>query len=94
MKPAIARERRRVKLLCHGLLVLDSRTKGDEVARLVASGIICSYSYLYIKELMQMPPSISLIIPAFDEAGTIEGVVRAAVNSGLFLEVIVIDDGS
>ena len=41
-----------------------------------------------------MPPSVSLIIPALNEVGTIEGVVRAAISSGLFLEVIVVDDGS
>ncbi|MBU1082824.1 glycosyltransferase [Patescibacteria group bacterium] len=41
-----------------------------------------------------MRPTISLVIPAFNEAGTVGGVVRAAISSKLFLEVIVVDDGS
>lgn len=41
-----------------------------------------------------MRPSISLVVPALNEAGTIGGVVRAAVSSELFLEIIVVDDGS
>lgn len=41
-----------------------------------------------------MSPRVTLIIPAYNEVGTIGGVVKAAISSGLFMEVIVVDDGS
>ncbi len=43
---------------------------------------------------MSRTPTVSLIIPAFDEARTVGNVVRVAVESGLFKEVILVDDGS
>jgi hypothetical protein len=37
---------------------------------------------------------VSLVIPAFNEAGTVGDVARAAMGAGIFSEVILVDDGS
>jgi glycosyltransferase involved in cell wall biosynthesis len=39
-------------------------------------------------------PLISVVVPAFDEARTIEEVVRRVAEAGLRVEIIVVDDGS
>ncbi len=39
-------------------------------------------------------PAISILVPAYGEAGTIEQVLRRAVALGLDCEIIVVDDGS
>jgi glycosyltransferase involved in cell wall biosynthesis len=39
-------------------------------------------------------PIVSLIIPAYNEAGTVGDVLRAAAESGTFSEIILVDDGS
>jgi glycosyltransferase involved in cell wall biosynthesis len=39
-------------------------------------------------------PSVTLIIPAFNEAKTVGEVVRCAAQSGIFSQIIVVDDGS
>jgi len=39
-------------------------------------------------------PRVSLIIPAYNEAGTVGDVVRAAVEARIFSEIILVDDGS
>jgi glycosyltransferase involved in cell wall biosynthesis len=39
-------------------------------------------------------PSVSVLIPAYDEVNTIEAVVRRVVDLGLPGEIIVVDDGS
>ncbi len=38
--------------------------------------------------------SVSLVIPAFNEEKTIKSVAKAAIESGLFSEIICVDDGS
>ena len=43
---------------------------------------------------MSATPSVSLIIPAYNEASTVGDVVRAAARSGIFSEIILVDDGS
>ena len=43
---------------------------------------------------MSATPSVSLIIPAYNEASTVGDVVRAATRSGIFSEIILVDDGS
>lgn len=43
---------------------------------------------------MSGTPRVSLIIPAYNEAGTVGDVARAAVGSGIFSEIILVDDGS
>jgi len=43
---------------------------------------------------MPDPPLVSIIIPCFEEATTIEQVVRAVAAIGLDAEIIVVDDGS
>jgi glycosyltransferase involved in cell wall biosynthesis len=42
----------------------------------------------------QPEPLISVVVPAFDEARTIEEVVRRVAGAGLRVEIIVVDDGS
>lgn len=37
---------------------------------------------------------VTAIVPAYNEESTVEGVIRTLVSSGLFREVIVVDDGS
>jgi len=37
---------------------------------------------------------VALVVPAYDEGSTIGGVVRTAITSGLFRQVIVVNDGS
>jgi len=39
-------------------------------------------------------PSVSLIIPAYNEARTVGDVVRVAVESRIFSEIVLVDDGS
>jgi glycosyltransferase involved in cell wall biosynthesis len=39
-------------------------------------------------------PTVTLIIPAYNEAKTVGEVVRTAAQSGIFAQIIVIDDGS
>lgn len=41
-----------------------------------------------------MRREVTLVIPAFNEAGTIEAIIETAVASNLFAEVLVVDDGS
>lgn len=43
---------------------------------------------------MSATPSVSLIIPAYNEAVTVGDVLNAAVESGIFSEIILVDDGS
>ncbi len=43
---------------------------------------------------MSSTPRVSLIIPAYNEASTVSEVLRAAVESGIFSEIILVDDGS
>ncbi len=43
---------------------------------------------------MSATPSVSLVIPAYNEAGTVGDVAQAAVESGIFSEIILVDDGS
>jgi dolichol-phosphate mannosyltransferase len=41
-----------------------------------------------------MPHKLSVIVPAYDEAATIEELMRRVLDTGLDLEVVVVDDGS
>lgn len=41
-----------------------------------------------------MRKEVTLVIPAFNEAGTIGAIIETAVASNLFAEVLVVDDGS
>ncbi|MGH7813567.1 MAG: glycosyltransferase family 2 protein [Candidatus Binataceae bacterium] len=43
---------------------------------------------------MEAAPKISVVIPVFNEAGTIRQVIERALNCGFDAEVIVVDDGS
>ncbi len=43
---------------------------------------------------MAEPSSVSVVIPAYNEAPVIEGVVRALAEAGPWREIIVVDDGS
>ena len=43
---------------------------------------------------MAESPLVSVVVPCFDEAATIAKIVRAVADSGLRVEVIVVDDGS
>ena len=43
---------------------------------------------------MSSPPRISVLIPAYEEAPTIEGVIRRVVELGLDCEILAVDDGS
>src|SRR5262249_27416361 len=43
---------------------------------------------------MADPQSVSVVIPAYNEAGAIGDVVRAVAGAGAWREILVIDDGS
>ncbi len=43
---------------------------------------------------MADPSSVSVVVPAYNEAPVIEGVVRALAAAGAWREIIVVDDGS
>ena len=43
---------------------------------------------------MAAPNQVSVVIPAFDEAGAIAGVVRGLQQAGAWHEILVVDDGS
>src|ERR1022692_2105402 len=43
---------------------------------------------------MPEEPLVSIVVPCFEEAATIEGVIRAVAALGLRAEIIVVDDGS
>ena len=43
---------------------------------------------------MAEPRDVSILIPAFNEAGAIANVIRDLLASGAWREVLVIDDGS
>jgi glycosyltransferase involved in cell wall biosynthesis len=47
-----------------------------------------------VRAVSQPEPLISVVVPAFDEARTIEEVVRRVAGAGLRVEIIVVDDGS